>query len=60
MHEQRPEHLAGTGFEDDEDLQDAVTDCLNRQAATWYEEGILKLVSRYDQCLNVQGDDVEK
>jgi len=30
------------------------------QAAFWYEEGIIKLVSRYDKCLNVQGDYVEK
>ena len=29
-------------------------------AAFWYEEGISKLVSRYDKCLNVQGDYVEK
>ena len=25
------------------------------EAAFWYEEGISKLVSRYDKCLNVQG-----
>ena len=30
------------------------------QAAFWYKEGISKLVSRYDKCLNVQGDYVEK
>jgi len=30
------------------------------QAAFWYEEGISKLVSRYDKCLNVQDDYVEK
>ena len=29
-------------------------------AAFWYEEGISKLVSRYDKGLNVQGDSVEK
>jgi hypothetical protein len=32
---------------------------LNSQAAVWYEEGISKLVSRYDKCLSVQGDYVE-
>ena len=37
------------------DLQHAVLDWLNSQAAVWYEEGISKLVSRYDKCLNVQG-----
>jgi len=33
---------------------------LGCQAAFWYEEGKSKLVSRYDKCLNVQGDYVEK
>jgi len=53
------EHLAGKRFADDEDLQHAVMDWLNSQAAVWYEEGISKLVSRY-KCLSVQGDYVEK
>ena len=35
-------------------------DWLNSQVAVWYEEGINKLVSRYDKCLNVQGDYVDK
>ena len=35
-------------------------DPMNSQAAVLYEEGINKLVSRYDKCLNVQGDYVEK
>ena len=54
------EHLAGKWHADDEDVQHAVVDWLNIQAAVWYEEGISKLVSRYDKCLNVQGDYVEK
>jgi len=33
---------------------------LGCQAAFWYEEGISKLVLRYDKCLNIQGDYVEK
>ena len=53
-------HLAGKRFTDDEDLQHAVVDWLNSQAAVWYEEGISKLVSRYDKYLSVQGDYVEK
>jgi len=51
---------SGKQFTDDEDLQHAVMDWLSSQAAVWYEEGISKLVSRYDKCLNVQGDYVEK
>jgi len=34
--------------------------CTLGQVAFWYEEEISKLVSRYDKCLNVQGDYVEK
>jgi hypothetical protein len=45
---------------DDEDVQRAVLDWLNSQASVWYEEGISKLLSRYDKCLNAQGDYVEK
>ena len=29
---------------------------MNNQAATWYEEGIHKLVPSYDKCLNVKCD----
>ena len=54
------EHLAGKRHADDEDLLHAVVDWLNSQAAVWYEEGSSKLVSRYDKCLNVQDDYVEK
>ena len=54
------EHLAGKRQANDEDLQHAVVDWLNSQAAVWYEEGINKLVSRYDKCLSVQVDYVEK
>ena len=42
----KTEHFAGKRFADDEDLQHAVMDWLNSQAAVWYEEGISKLVSR--------------
>ena len=35
-------------------------DPMKSQAAVWYEEGISKLVSRYDKCVNVEGDYVEK
>jgi hypothetical protein len=35
-------------------------DPMHSQAAVWYEEEINILVSRYDKCLNVQGDYVEK
>ena len=39
----------------DEDMKDAVVTWLNIQMATWYGEGIHKLMLRC-KCLNVKGD----
>ena len=47
-------------FNTNEELKTGVTNWLTSQAATWYEEGIQKFVLRYDKCLNVGGDYVEK
>jgi len=43
-----------------EELMDGVKDWLSSQPATFYDAGIVKLVSRYDKCLNSEGDYVEK
>ncbi|KAG8296835.1 hypothetical protein J6590_048909 [Homalodisca vitripennis] len=42
------------------ELQQEVTNWLKTQAAEMYEEGIVKLIHRYDKCLNLKGDYVEK
>ena len=47
-------------FDDDIDLKDAVQKWLTSQAAAFYEEGIQKLVPRYDKCLNNGGEYVGK
>lgn len=52
--------LGSQHSDDDEDLQNAVTGWLRTQVAEFYEEGILKLVKRYDLYLNLNGDYVEK
>jgi len=39
---------------------DGVKNWLSSQPATFYDAGIVKLVSRYDKCLNSEGDYVEK
>lgn len=52
--------LGSQRFDDDEELKDAVTGWLKAQAADFYAEGISKLVKRYDKCLNVFGNYVEK
>jgi len=41
-------------------MKDAVQKWLTSQAAAFYEEGIQKLVPRYDKCLNNGGECVEK
>jgi hypothetical protein len=52
--------LGGRRFKSDEEVKDAVKEWLNGLAAEVYDEGIQKLVTRYDKCLNVGGDSVEK
>jgi hypothetical protein len=54
------EFLGGRRFKSDEEMKDAVEEWLNGLAAVVYDEGIQKLVTRYDKCLNVVGDYVEK
>ena len=47
-------------FEDDEELKAGVNEWLKSQVADFYDEGFQKLVNRYDKCLNLNGDYVEK
>jgi len=51
--------LGGKRFDDDDDLKGAVQKWLTSQAAAFYEEGIQKLVPRYDKCLNNEGEYVK-
>ena len=52
--------LAAQRFDDGVELQAGVNDWLKSQAAKFYDDGINKLVHRYDKCLNLNGDNVEK
>ncbi|XP_018564185.1 histone-lysine N-methyltransferase SETMAR-like [Anoplophora glabripennis] len=52
--------LGGQHFNNDEELKENVSNCLKTQAANFYEEGIQKLVLRYDKCLQNFGSYVEK
>jgi histone-lysine N-methyltransferase SETMAR len=54
------EFLGGRRFKSDEEVKDAVEEWLNGLAAEVNDEGIQKLVIRYDKCQNVGGDYVEK
>ena len=52
--------LGGKRFDDDDDLKGAVQKWLTSQTAAFYEEGIQKLVTRYDKCHNNGGEYMEK
>ena len=45
---------------DDAELQAGVNEWLKSQVAKFYDDGINKLVHRYDKCLNLNGDYAEK
>jgi hemolysin-activating ACP:hemolysin acyltransferase len=52
--------LANQCFHTNEELMDGVNIWLLDSAAPFFDEGIQKLVSRYNKCLNVDGNYVEK
>jgi len=52
--------LSWTDRVTNEELMDGVSDWLHNLAAPFFDEGLQKLVSRYDKCLNVGGNYVEK
>uniref|UniRef100_A0A670YLX0 Mariner Mos1 transposase n=1 Tax=Pseudonaja textilis TaxID=8673 RepID=A0A670YLX0_PSETE len=47
-------------FDDNAELRAGVTDWLKSQEAEFYDNGITKLVHRYDKCLNLFSEYVEK
>ena len=53
-------HLGGQRLQDDNEVKTFVIQWLRSQAAEFYEEGIQKLVPRYDKCLNIHENYVEK
>jgi histone-lysine N-methyltransferase SETMAR len=52
--------LATQHFHTTEELTDAVNNWLHNLAAHIFDEGLQKLVSWYDKCLNVDGNYLEK
>ncbi|GFY19460.1 putative transposable element [Trichonephila clavipes] len=53
-------HLAGQHHSDDDEAKTTVKQWLSNQAASFFDDGIQKLVPRYDKCLNSNGNYVEK
>ena len=52
--------LATQRFHTNKGLLDGVNNWLHNLAAPFFDEGLHKLVSQYDMCLNVDGNYVEK
>jgi histone-lysine N-methyltransferase SETMAR len=52
--------LATQRFHTNEELMNGVNNWLHNLVAPFFDEGLQKLVSRYDKCLNVDGNYVEK
>ena len=50
------QHLSGKRYNDDDDVKTEVNSWLAEQAASFYTEVTLKLVERYDKCLNKLGN----
>jgi hypothetical protein len=53
------EFLSGRRFRSDEEVE-AIKEWLNRLAMEVYDKGIQNFITRYDKCLNVSGNYVEK
>ncbi|GFW49368.1 histone-lysine N-methyltransferase SETMAR [Trichonephila clavipes] len=53
-------HLAGRCHSDDDEAKTTVKQWLSNQAASFFDDGIQKLVRRYDKCHNSNGNCVEE
>jgi hypothetical protein len=52
--------VASQSLRSDQETKGAVQNWLEGLAMTFFEDNLQKLVPRYDKCLNVHGDYVEK
>lgn len=52
--------LSGRHFQNNAEVEQAVRQFLASQGTAFYQSGFFKLIARYDKCLNVGGDYVEK
>jgi len=52
--------LATQRFHTNEELMCAVNNCLHNLAVPFFDDGLQKLMSRYDKCLNVGDNYVEE
>ncbi len=53
-------YMGGKKFLSDQEVKSVVNSYLTKLNKSFYRTGIEKLVQRYDKCLNLYGDYVEK
>ncbi|GBO04105.1 hypothetical protein AVEN_149623-1 [Araneus ventricosus] len=54
------QHLEGKHFTDDDDIQHEILLWMRQQPKEFYAAGIGVLIKRWDKCINIGGDYVEK
>jgi hypothetical protein len=54
------QHSGGRRFHSNEEVQMAVREWLRVQEPDFYSDGVFKLVPRWDKCISVLGDHVNK
>ena len=54
------EALGGQHFENDNEVEQFVRNWLKTRPQNYYQEGIQKLPTRWEKCINVEGDYIEK
>jgi hypothetical protein len=52
--------LNGTHFTSDDEVKQAVTSWIKQRTPEFFIYGMLKLVLRWEKCIELQGDYVEK
>jgi hypothetical protein len=60
LHDNTKVWLGTQCFHTNEQLMDGVNKWMLNLAAPFFDEGLQKLVSKYDKCLNVDGNYVKK
>jgi hypothetical protein len=53
-------NLGGTHFENEEEVMNAVTEYFDEKCAACLRDGIFKLLRRWEKCINLNDDYVEK
>jgi len=52
--------LGGKHFDEEDNLKEEIQTWLSSQAASFYDDGIQKLMLHYDKCLDNGGNYMEK